>query len=771
MDELQTINITENALLEGPQDPEGRVWSVVLIEGGFNRSRQRYYTQEAMQSIANLASNNQLHCYANHMSDAKAKEHPAGDVNDVVGWYTDVTYQSETDRVVGKLNMLMGEASPYPHLPVAMKEAYDRGNANLYELSIRGAAESKIGHVQGEKTQIVKGLKVLASTDLVTRGGAGGAIQTILESDKEAEMPEELLQKLDSMSIGEVKDLIAKSVHKDYIGEGNEGDGGGDPDPVSESVVTEPSAPTSDAGLTQEAVSQMIEAAVSERVKSNEGVSLRNEQVRQSGLPLAMVDRLITRVGTGELDTEDKVQEAIVSESAFLNQINPSGFNNPIVLDPNYDAKSTKEGWDKYRNQFTGMMKGEKVGDEEPFTSLREAYFHYRQMVGRPMNPTNNRGYAFAMIKEMEKVSYDPVYETDPSLSAALNNDAALQESIASGYGGASAPAGYRAPTWVNLFGTSMYRVFMDVYADVLKRKYMDYRMILSHSNETPTFNRYDWIRQGLYENVRIVREGAEYTALTDPGEEQVNTNLVKYGGTVGITMEAVADDSLNAIRTIPRNLAIAIHVDRYRQVFDLFTVNSGAGPAMDYNAPGQNAPNNLFHANHSNLSAAAFSAANLQASRLAMMEQTALSSARTLLHMQPKFVLVPLELLTLAEKAYNSEYDLGAGAGAVIPAAANAGTGAGGFTNDPNPLKGRIQPISVPYWTDADNWYLVADPMEAATIGEAYFPGHREPMLLTQDNPTVGDVFDRDVTTVKVRDIRDYVVMDHRSFRGHIVT
>ena len=285
---------------------------------------------------------------------------------------------------------------------------------------------------------------------------------------------------------------------------------------------------------------------------------------------------------------------------------------------------------------------------------------------------------------------------------------------------------------------------------------------------EIQNFKRHDWIRLGMYNTVPVVAEAGAYQPLITPQEERVSMQLVKYGGTESITMESIADDDLNALSRIPSQLALRVAVDRYHEVFNIFTAASGLGPTLPY------VSRTLFHASNNNLvttAAKVLNSANLQESRLEMRQQAALenvagghSSDDVLLKIEPKYVLVPTELYTIALQLYDQPMEYGAGGGVT-----NVGTG--GFTNNMNPLRGAIKPILVDYWTDANNWYLVADPARYDTIAWGYFPGHMTPQLLKQDQPTVGKVFTNDEITFRVRDIRDTIPMDHRSFRAHVLS
>jgi len=86
------------------------------------------------------------------------------------------------------------------------------------------------------------------------------------------------------------------------------------------------------------------------------------------------------------------------------------------------------------------------------------------------------------------------------------------------------------------------------------------------------------------------------------------------------------------------------------------------------------------------------------------------------------------------------------------------------------NMVKGWFEVIVVDYWTDADNWWLVADPKLAPTFELGFLNGKQEPELLSQNDPTQGSLFSADKVSYKIRHIYGGAVLDWRSYFGGIV-
>ena len=134
----------------------------------------------------------------------------------------------------------------------------------------------------------------------------------------------------------------------------------------------------------------------------------------------------------------------------------------------------------------------------------------------------------------------------------------------------------------------------------------------------------------------------------------------------------------------------------------------------------------------HSNRGTTALSSSSVQAGIIAMLKQTNEASKR--IGQRPRFLLVPPDLLFTAMVVVGSQ---------LTPGTAN---------NDANPLHNQLEVVSVPQFTDTNNWYLFADPAVLPTIEIGFVGGQETPELLLQDAPTDGQVFTNDQISFKVR-------------------
>ena len=246
----------------------------------------------------------------------------------------------------------------------------------------------------------------------------------------------------------------------------------------------------------------------------------------------------------------------------------------------------------------------------------------------------------------------------------------------------------------------------------------------------------------GGYGVLSTVSEGGTYQSLTSPTDEEATYAVSKKGGLEDITMEMIADDDVGAIRRIPTKLARAAQITLYRAVFGTFVTNA----AVTYDSVA------LFNATHANLGTTALSAAELTVVKIAMRDQAAYGDSINFLGIKPKWLIIPAELEALAIRLRDSEV--------MVQASAFTAT-------EPNVHYKSFDYIIVDYWTDATDWFVVADPTTIPTLEVGFYQGRQEPELFTQDQPEVGSVFTADKITYKIRHIYGVGVLDHRGMYG----
>jgi len=242
--------------------------------------------------------------------------------------------------------------------------------------------------------------------------------------------------------------------------------------------------------------------------------------------------------------------------------------------------------------------------------------------------------------------------------------------------------------------------------------------------------------RLGGYGDLPPVLKSAAYAALTSPGDEEATYAPTKRGGTESIALEDIRNDDVGLIRTIPSKMSRAAKRTLAKFVLDFIQNN----PVIYDGTP-------LFTAGHGNLGTAALAAASLAARRLAMVQQKELGSNEEL-GIGPRYLAVPSSLEETAYNLFNRNTE-----------------------NDKTFVQNlSLEILPVWYWSDLNDWSLVADPLDIPGIEIGFLDGQEEPELFVQDSPTSGSMFSNDTLTWKIRHIYGGAVKDYRAFDKSVV-
>ena len=277
------------------------------------------------------------------------------------------------------------------------------------------------------------------------------------------------------------------------------------------------------------------------------------------------------------------------------------------------------------------------------------------------------------------------------------------------------------------------------------------------------SLNSMNWVSFGGLANLPVVAEGGTYTEA-NVADAKENDVFVKYGVYVGITEEMFRKNQMMKIQAIPRALAAAAVRTRSYYISYIFSQAAGLGPTLD------NDTTALFDASHNNYATTSFSTdpvAAWKAARLAMFEQTQLGSSKPM-GLYPRYCLLPGELYETGLELFG----YGAGPGG-LPFITDNTVSVYAVSRGPADLRPEV--IVVPDWSDANNWYYLADPNLCPCLFMAYAQNsggrsHPMPEIFSVTSPTAGLIFTNDTLPIKVRDWFAYGVSDYRGVGGRVV-
>ena len=265
------------------------------------------------------------------------------------------------------------------------------------------------------------------------------------------------------------------------------------------------------------------------------------------------------------------------------------------------------------------------------------------------------------------------------------------------------------------------------------------------------TLNQITGTLVGTVGSLPEVAEGAAYTELA-VGDSPETAAWKKYGGYIPLTLELIDRDETRKLRAYPRELASAGLRKISALVGALFTQNGGTGPTLADDGALFNNTVVTTSGGHKNLLTTALSAAEWEVVSTAVFNQPMLiknasgsygSGPRA--GVNPRYLLVPRQLQLTAMKI-------------LYPTLENAAS-----IYSENQQRG--QPgdvITVPEWTDANDWAAAVDPR----IAPAIFIGERfglMPEIFIAGDDLSPTVFSNDEHRLKVRNFLAVWVNDFR--------
>ncbi len=688
--------------------PDGSAWDVMVIEEGTSANGRRY-SADVLKKAAGLFNGQGVYAY--EVKPGLLDHLSEGDkekVGDGGGGVRNLIGALEGARF-GEANGKRGVIARLKVVAPWAKQLF-KGVWEAGQRQLLGFSIDARARMQQAIDGVLDVIEIAPNPtlDVVSHPAAGGALLRIAASIGESPMPDQT-------------ELVPEpAVEKTPAPE---------PAPVKESTP-EPAAPAFDAQAAADEVDRII--ATREAVRSG---------VAASGLPDAtkvrLVESLTQRTYESVEDAKAKTDDAIKGERDYL-----ASLGVPKVTGAGSVREAATAGSDKldrYQVAMDGMFarRDLKLGDEvvPAFNGLHEAAFN---ITGRVP------GIDLTYEEMLKQAAQSKPWRHDPKWSASRESKPAL------GQGFRRVQEAIISSTFGQILGDSITR---KMQADYNLPERQDWRKLVTVEN----IRDFRTQRRGMlggYGTLGTVAESANYPSLTSPGDDEETYTISKRGGIERLTIETIANDDMSLVRRIPERLGRAASETLFRAVFDVFTDNGNMYDGVT-----------LFHANHNNTNTNALTAENLRLAIVAMMDQTAYGDTSIILGnaARPKYLLVPHELKHLALSLTAPGPSLWEPVGGATPADANAT-----IPNQQDFVN--IEVITVPHWTDANNWFLAADPMSVPGIELGFWQGRSEPELFVADSPTQAAMFDSDNVEYKIRHVYGVKTLDWRGYYRQVV-
>jgi hypothetical protein len=246
-----------------------------------------------------------------------------------------------------------------------------------------------------------------------------------------------------------------------------------------------------------------------------------------------------------------------------------------------------------------------------------------------------------------------------------------------------------------------------------------------------------DWLILGTIGSLPSVAEQGEYGELPI-GDNGETSDWTKYGGYVGLTLEAVLRDDVRAFKRLPDEVAMGGMRNISTQVSAIFTSNSGVGPTLSDTGALFNNTAVTTKGGHANLLTTALGTDLVawRAVEKAMYKQpmhiknaAGLYGTGKAQAVKPKYCLVPIALKGAADDLFIKTWN----------------------ASGENLVAGLVKPICVPDWTDDTDWAAVADPnvLPGIMIGEIF---GLMPQVFVAGSESDPAMFANDESRIKVR-------------------
>jgi hypothetical protein len=303
-----SIDVHEMAVIESAgADPTGKTASVVVIKTGFNSSKRRFYTPDALKSAVPLFEGAKM--YIDHATEREEIDRPEGSLTRLGGVLRDVSVRESDGAIVGTAHI--ANAS----LRQILANLHESGSVGAIGVSINAIAKGVKRAIDGVQTTVIESLRKVRSVDFVTEAGAGGMVLACESADT--------LDSIDLETLEAMRPDIVEAIR-----------GGGKDD----GTMTLEEALAKIATL--EASTKVLESERDALKTERDGLALKIQEaergalvakaqgeisalVKESKLPEAAQKRLAEQFK--DADKIDGVKEAVEAERAYIDSLRDPG--------------------------------------------------------------------------------------------------------------------------------------------------------------------------------------------------------------------------------------------------------------------------------------------------------------------------------------------------------------------------------------------------------------------------------------------------------------
>lgn len=742
--EPEAVEIAYQALAEarvgvlGPlplaEGKDGKDWACLVIEEGLSQNK-RMYTAKALRASARLFEGAQ--CYFTHAASMKAEPDP----RDLAGFLRNprvgLIEASSKTAIFATFRSTSSRATEL------LQEAFEADHPGLFGLSINAQGTGQLVKLSEGVVYRVDSIDSVDSVDIVAKPAAGGRFLRLVAgvtspvpvSEEDILMLETLIATLRESrpdlaarlsatpTEAEVRALLKEAITQ--------------PAPAAPPAQpAAPAAPATPAPVTfTEAQAQRL-LRLEHELMVDRAMAGRTMHEK---LKAKLSESLRARIGMSEAEIKAEV-DRFVELSAEITQ--PATAGTGLGQPAGSGVEITGDAADKFAEGLEGMLfadaRPEVRAEYKRRFGKEPARGGYTSLKGCYIEATGDARVA-GVVESKSRARYTAFMEAARNRSAQLLEASGLQLTEAIGTG-----------TFSSAFASTLNRRLLSEYGstDLANR----WRQVVSTVKPLPDFRNQERIRVGHLGDLSTVLENGTYQEFANPTDEKVSYAATKRGNILSISREAIKNDDIGLVRLMPMRIALAAARTLHKFVFNLIVGN----PTLDDSVALFAASTSRGFSSAGNLQTSALSKTTVNVARQRLLRVTD-RDAQTQLALSPKILIVPPELEETAIQLTTNPVITTSGQNATEP-------------NYVAQKYGLNQYIVLETMSDTNDWFILADPRLVDTIEMGFVDGQEEPLILIQDNDTVGNVFTADKWTWKVRHEWGGDVVEWRGMQGGIV-
>jgi hypothetical protein len=687
------------------QNPEGTAWDVVICETGFTKNGC-FIPDETLRLGAAMFEGLDVNLYelpkgATHLPD------PLFDIKSLlvknkVGWLDNVKH------VVGKgLTGVVHFVDSAKWLGKNMLDAMNQGK-NIYGLSWDALIRGTQAVIEGKNVLRIDGFNKADSLDVVSRPAAGGKfIRAVaaMPAQKEEDEMKKLLALIQERRSDLLKGKDVATITDQEI------------EVLARQAMDVPTnnIDTTTLATKDEMAIFRCEMALKEKLGDDK---LELPAVSKERIQKAFVGRvyLATDLDKAIADEKDYLAKIHTANRA-AESIMSSGITGGLgSFDRACMAADRMFGLKK--DDMVNLAKLTRLDNKPFFTDVRNVQ-DYDEFDKVP---------AFSSLREM--YTY---FTGDPEVTGRINRKAMAPELRSS--------MDISSATFTYVLGNTLGRRLVQIYKAIA---YME-ELLISVKKPARDFRLQEAVLVGGFADLSTVDpESGDYLEVAGVTDEESSYTIGQKGNILTITRKTIINDDISIIQRLIDGLGRAARRTHAKYVWNKFINNENCSDGTAWFTGG---------GAHVNLgtSALTFATALIAYKALATMTEKDSGERIGLLSdpsVKPNLV-GPVDIMETinriaTEDFYYSTNDL--------------------TNKTPNALKGKINAVINPLFTDANDWGLLLPPQVIDMVEMGYLNGREEPELFVADMPQSEQVFVADKIRHKIRHEYAGAVIDYRS-------